>query len=133
MKEATRNQLGNSKNPYQGDTNKVLCCCSAGLLRSPTLASVLNIEHGYNTRACGIEESYALIPLSHQLLFWADEICCMDETQRQVIQTAMTMLNVPDRPIHVLNVPDIYGYGDEKLRELLLEAFNRAVEEYNYD
>ena len=47
------NRLGNSRNIYQGKDKRVLCVCSAGLLRSPTAANVLHKEFGYNTRACG--------------------------------------------------------------------------------
>ena len=48
------NRLGNSKNPYQGDFKKVLCVCSAGLLRSPTAAWVLsNAPFNFNTREIG--------------------------------------------------------------------------------
>ena len=131
MKEATRNQLGNCKNQYQGSAKRVLCVCSAGLLRSPTLAALLNKEYGFNTRACGIAESYALILLSHQLLEWADEVYCMDDEQRSVIQTSMTMLNVERTPIHVLSVRDIHGYGDEKLIDELRAAYENAQSSVN--
>ena len=42
--KSTLNQLANINNPYQGKSKKVLCLCSAGLLRSPTAANVLHRE-----------------------------------------------------------------------------------------
>ena len=74
MIKATRNQIYNVHNHYQGKTKKVLCACSAGLLRSATLQNFLIREYGYNVRNCGTDESYALIPISEALVEWADEI-----------------------------------------------------------
>jgi len=59
-----RNRIHNSSNPYQGKFKRVLCVCSAGLLRSPTTAFVLSQEpYNYNTRAAGIVDDYALVPV----------------------------------------------------------------------
>ena len=71
---AKLNQLANVGNPFQGKAKKVLCVCSAGLLRSPTLANVLHRQFGFNTRAVGYCQEYALIPISQALIWWADEI-----------------------------------------------------------
>lgn len=51
MIKGKKNQLANVGNRFQTKTKKVLCVCSAGLLRSPTLANVLNLKYGFNTRA----------------------------------------------------------------------------------
>ena len=65
-----KNALWNCKNPYQGRDKRVLCVCSAGLLRSPTIAKVL-VMNGYNTRSCGCRD-YALIQIDNVLIEWAD-------------------------------------------------------------
>lgn len=67
------NQMGAAKNPHQGTAPRILCVCSAGLLRSPTIANFL-AGKGYNTRAVGISEEYALIPMTPLLYYWADII-----------------------------------------------------------
>ena len=55
------NRLANSSNRYQGEYKRVLCVCSAGLLRSPTAALVLSQEpYNFNTRAAGLDEAFAL-------------------------------------------------------------------------
>lgn len=64
-------------NPYQGMHQKLLFCCSVGLLRSPT-AAVIATEYGYNTRSCGTS-SKALIPLSANLIVWADKIVFINQ------------------------------------------------------
>ena len=81
--KSTFNQIHNVKNEHQGDRKKVLCVCSAGLLRSPTVAHLLNQKYGYNTRACGTDISYALIPISEALIYWADEIVCVDPFEKE--------------------------------------------------
>ena len=48
------NRLHNVRNPNQGPAKRVLCLCSAVLLRSPTVAWVLGkAPYDYNTRAAG--------------------------------------------------------------------------------
>ncbi len=69
------NRLGNCNNSYQGEAKRVLCVCSAGLLRSPTAAFVLsNSPWNYNTRAAGLTPQFALIPVDKVLLTWSQEI-----------------------------------------------------------
>lgn len=48
------NRIANASNKFQGSYKRVLCVCSAGLLRSPTAALVLSKDpYNFNTRACG--------------------------------------------------------------------------------
>lgn len=122
--EATRNQMANLTNPYQGRAKKVLCVCSAGLLRSPTLASVLNQELGYNTRACGTASSFALIPISEALIHWADEIVFTDEPCKDYLTPeAHEELKLADAVQITLATPDCYNYNDPELRQKLLEQY----------
>ena len=58
---STFNKLANTRNPYQGTSKRVLCVCSAGLLRSPTIAWILsNPPFNFNTRAAGVSLEYVL-------------------------------------------------------------------------
>ena len=112
------NRKHNSKNPYQGDAKKVLCVCSAGLLRSPTAAVVLNREFGFNTRSCGYEAGFALIPLDDVLVHWADEIVVMEPYMALEIQRES-----PDTPVYCLNIKDSFPYMDENLQRLIKENY----------
>jgi len=105
------NRKHNSTNPYQGDALRVLCVCSAGLLRSPTAANVLHREYGYNTRAAGLDKSFALIAVDDVLLHWAQEIVCMDDEQAREIMT----LGYEGR-VFSLGIEDSYEYMDEELQ-----------------
>ena len=123
MSKVSRNRLGNATNPYQGDYKKVLCVCSAGLLRSPTAAWVLSRDPwNYNTRAVGYSEEYALMVLDGAHLTWADEVCVMDNTQKRVVENMMEEYGL-SKPVHVLNVDDDYAYRDPELVELLTNKF----------
>lgn len=123
MQRATRNQIQNISNPYQGSAKKVLCICSAGLLRSPTTAAILRETKGYNTRAAGLEESYALIPVTEGLLLWADSIVVMDDYQRMRVEILFNDIDYAgSKPVHVLNVPDNFAYMDEELVKIITKA-----------
>lgn len=116
MIKGTKNQLHNIRNPFQGDTKKVLTVCSAGLLRSATLQNFLIKEYGYNVRNCGTEESYALIPISEALLLWADEVVFVNEENYNRVLDDLTKLNILDK-CFVLDIPDIYIFNDSLLIE----------------
>ena len=116
------NRLHNCKNPYQGSYKKVLSVCSAGLLRSPTIAWVLSQDpYNYNTRACGIHD-YALVPLDRVLLTWADEIVCVQSDHEGVVQRLLTDYNL-NTPIVNLMIPDNFEYRDPELIEMIRRVY----------
>ncbi len=117
-----RNRLYNCKNSYQGDYKKVLCVCSAGLLRSPTTAFVLSQEpFNYNTRAAGLVEDYALIPVDDVLLEWADEIVCMNEDQQ------VELAKRTEKPIINLDIKDNFAYRENKLIKAIKTKYIAAT------
>lgn len=115
--------MANVKNPYQGDATKALCVCSAGLLRSPSIARFLNGK-GYNTRACGIAFDYALIPISHALLEWADEIHVVEEQVNELL-SCMEELNIGNKKVYVYQIPDCFGTFDPELMRRIEEEYNK--------
>lgn len=130
MSKVTRNRLGNVGNGYQGHFKKVLCVCSAGVLRSPTLAEVLSREpFNFNTRAVGTDQEFALVPIDLVHVAWADDIVVMDHAQRLIIvemqkeleEMSRGMVYYNQAPIHTLNIPDNYGYRDPALVRILTE------------
>ena len=125
-----RNRLANVGNPYQGKRKRVLCVCSAGLLRSPTAAWILsNPPFDFNTRAVGTTTEFALIPLESSHIAWADEIVVMEQYQADIVKEMQQLLddsshgfnfaNNVDKPVHVLTVPDVYGYREPELVEAM--------------
>lgn len=107
------NRMTNSGNRYQGDRKKVLCVCSAGLLRSPTAAHILSSPpFNFNTRAAGVVEDYALIHADQVLINWADVIICMEPWMEETIRSSHVAKN---KSIYCLNIKDDYPYMDDSL------------------
>ena len=122
------NQLANSKNPYQGEAKRILTVCSAGLLRSPTTAIVLYDEYGYNCRAAGIVEEYALIPVSEALIYWADEIVFMEDNHFIDFQAIWKDNNIAktvieNKEYQILNIPDCHAWNEEELRQAIVDTY----------
>lgn len=126
MIHGTRNQWYNAKNSSQGLTKKVLTVCSAGLLRSATLAHFLTKEYSYNTRNCGTVEAYALIPITGVLCCWADEIVFVNEENFKMVEADLKELNMLDK-CKVLDIPDIYNFNDPRLIQECKEQYIKAI------
>ena len=122
----TMNRLHNCGNPYQDKYKKVLCVCSAGLLRSPTAAYVLSQEpYNFNTRAAGAVADYALFPVDIVHLTWADEIVCMEKAHADVIRPMLKdVLGGSQKKIIVLGIPDKYTYRDPEMVKLIRKAYD---------
>lgn len=126
-RKITMNRLANINNRYQTDAHRVLCLCSAGLLRSPTAANVLHQELGFNTRAAGVSEEYALILADEVLLMWADEIVCVEQSVaarlHDFLADEVKYVNDIIPKITVLNIPDQFEWNNEELRSTILEQY----------
>lgn len=120
------NRLANCTNRYQGEYKRVLCVCSAGLLRSPTAAFVLSQEpYNFNTRAAGLNPEFALVPVDRVLLEWADEIVVMSAQQAEQIRAMLE----DEKPIVVLRIPDNFRYRDPELIRLIRESYDKHTKE----
>lgn len=116
------NRKHNAKNPFQGDRKKVLCVCSAGLLRSPTAAIVLAQEpFEFNTRAAGIDTDFALIPVDDVLLHWADEVVTMTREQMLKIMDMGW-----DKSVVCLDIPDEFEFMHPTLVKMIIERSGEA-------
>ncbi len=119
-------RFGVYSNMYQGDYKRVLTVCSANMLRSPTIAHVLSAEpYNFNTRSAGIA-GFALIPVTEDLLYWADEIVCADTEHAIYIRDKLMHYNF-DKPIINLEIEDIYEYRNPKLIELIKERYEQRT------
>lgn len=106
-------------NPYQGMARRVLFVCSVGLLRSPAAAEIGFSEFGWNTRSCGSDLKCALIPLSANLVAWADDIVFMkgENFHEAVILFSHTEYAEEIREkSRILNINDDFDRDDIRLR-----------------
>jgi len=116
-------------NPYQGSDKKLLFVCSAGILRSATAAN-LYAKKGFNTRSCGTHD-YALIPLSANLIAWADEIIFVNKENYLVASETFKGSPVDAMLLSkakTLNIPDNYDYNHPELIKHLEEQYESYPE-----
>jgi predicted protein tyrosine phosphatase len=113
------------RNPYQGKDRKVVFVCSMGILRSATAARIY--AHKYNTRTAGTWED-ALIPLTHLLVKWADEVVFVNKENYDMVMQFYERDIVEElkTKVKVLNIPDSY----EHMHPELVEAFKEQYENF---
>lgn len=122
----TRQRVNNAHNSFQqfDQFKRTLCVCSAGLLRSPTLAWVLSNEpYSRNTRAAGSHAAYALIPIDEVLLSWADEIVFVNEENHSRVKQGF---DLSQKKVVVLAVPDKYPYRHPELIDAIQKQLAEA-------
>lgn len=112
-------------NPYQGKDKKVLFVCSAGILRSATAARIFSDK--FNTRACGSLYS-ALIPISGELIAWADEIVFVHKENYSDVGQAYDWDSIKEKKsVLILNIPDQYAYMDTTLISKLRQQYEKEA------
>lgn len=121
------NRLANVSNRFQTPAKRVLAVCSAGLLRSPTVANVLHAEHGFNTRACGAHDEYALIRMDDVLIEWADEIVFVEKEVYDLAVSVHGSAAFEGKRLVILGLPDQYQWNDPELRSLIVKQYEDAV------
>ena len=100
------------RNPYQGTDKRVLFVCTAGILRSATAARIY--AQKYNTRCAGSHIQYALIPVTEDLLLWADEVVFM--TNENYFETNQILdMQTYIGKVRVLDIWDDYNHMDAGL------------------
>lgn len=112
------------QNPYQGQQPRWLFVCSAGLLRSPTGATMA-ARYGINARSCGSNFNYALIPCSANLVSWAEKIVFVNPENLEQLEDNFLghphLLEQIGYKQIVLNIPDNYEYMDPQLQQAFYE------------
>lgn len=104
----------------QTDQLRLVFVCSAGMLRSATGAKAF-AARGCNTRSCGTH-GFALIPLSANLIAWADRLYfAHEENWRKATATFAgngQLLGMLQDKSQVCSIPDIYDYDDPDLHAI---------------
>ena len=101
----------------QTDQPRLVFVCSAGMLRSATGAKAFAARN-CNTRSCGTND-FALIPLSANLIAWADRLYFAHMENWHKAQVTFfgngALLGMLQEKSQVCSVPDIYDYDDPSL------------------
>jgi predicted protein tyrosine phosphatase len=105
---------------------KVLFVCDANRLRSPTAESVFSGYPGIEVKSAGVGKE-ATVPVSPDLLEWADLIFVMEKRHRNIIQSKFKEIYQRKRII-CLYIPDDFEFMDPELIGLLEEKVTPYLE-----
>jgi len=104
---------------------KVLFICSQNRLRSPTAEQRFADWPGVETASAGTDRE-AGVPVSPELLHWADLICVMEPAHRKKLSSRFRSA-LANKHIVCLHIPDEYEYMDPALIKLLDESVIRYL------
>lgn len=107
---------------------RVLFICSQNRLRSPTAEQVFSNRPGFEVASAGLSPE-AEVPVTSDLVEWADTIFVMQEAHRRKLR-AKFGAQLKTQQVVCLDIPDLYGYMDPELVSLLEKKvgpyFNRS-------
>lgn len=110
-------------NQYQTGAKRLVFVCSVGMLRSPT-AQIVASQMGHNARACGSDAERALIPLSANLIEWADKIVFLNfenfEESLKVFNGTGFDDTIKEKKV-IWNIDDDFSWGDNILFRILTD------------
>jgi predicted protein tyrosine phosphatase len=96
---------------------KLLFVCSQNKLRSPTAEHHFSLVEGLETASAGTNRS-AEIPLSADLVEWADIVFCMEHTHAERVRSRFGK-HLKAARVVVLDIPDKYEFMDPDLVRIL--------------
>ena len=100
-------------------TQKVLFICDANRLRSPTAEAIFTAGANFEVKSAGLA-AQATLPVTTELLEWADLIFVMEKRHRNSIRSRFKEIYQRKRII-CLYIPDDFEFMDPSLIELLEE------------
>lgn len=96
---------------------RVLFVCSQNKLRSPTAEQVFSDRSGFEVASAGTDRSSG-VPVSAELIEWADIIFVMERTHRNKLTKAFRA-HLKNKRVICLDIRDEYDYMDPVLIRLL--------------
>ena len=106
----------------------VLFVCSRNQWRSPTAEKVFGRRGDLLVRSAGLASS-ARVRLGDAHLAWADIVFVMEESHREQLRERHRAAT-RGKPVHVLDIPDEYGFMNEELVAILEAAVTPILEGY---
>jgi predicted protein tyrosine phosphatase len=95
----------------------VLFICSQNRLRSPTAEQVFRDRTGFEVASAGLNNE-AEVPVSPELIEWADLIFVMESSHRSKLSRKFAP-QLKSKRVICLDIPDEYEYMDPVLVKLL--------------
>jgi predicted protein tyrosine phosphatase len=103
----------------------ILFVCGRGRQRSPTAEQIFAERRDLETASAGIS-SDADIPLTSELVEWADVIFVMEKAQRTKLQKRFRA-SLKSKRVVCLDIPDRYAFMDPALVRLLEAKVSRLL------
>jgi predicted protein tyrosine phosphatase len=110
---------------------KVLFVCTQNRFRSVTAEHLYRSRTDLEVRSAGVAAG-AKMPLTAELLGWADVVFVFEKRQRNIIHKRFPELYAA-KTIHCLYVPDEFDYMSPALVVLLEERLERYLGKANND
>lgn len=101
----------------EGLPTNVLFVCSRNQWRSPTAEQIFRDHPALSVRSAGTSAS-ARHRVSANDVEWADVVLVMEKKHRTRLREEFGDV-LGDRPVHVLDIPDEYGFMDPELVDVL--------------
>jgi predicted protein tyrosine phosphatase len=97
---------------------RILFVCTANVDRSPTAEDLYRGDRRYEVRSAGVAP-FATVPLTRDLLLWADRVFVMNEREDQ--HRTLIRIRFPDvdRPVVDLDIEDRWPRGHAELVALI--------------
>ena len=95
----------------------ILFVCSQNKLRSPTAEAIFAEKEGFEVLSAGLNND-ADIPLTNELVEWANTIFVMEKAQRNKLRKKFKKF-LNKQKIICLDIPDDYEYMEPQLVEIL--------------
>lgn len=105
---------------------KLLFVCGQNRLRSPTAEHMFASRAGLETMSAGLNNE-AAVPLSLELIEWADIIFVMEKTHRHKLSKKFKAY-LKNKRLICLDIPDKYEYMEPRLVKLLEQRVGRLLE-----
>ncbi|MGI2908304.1 low molecular weight protein tyrosine phosphatase family protein [Tolypothrix sp. VBCCA 56010] len=96
---------------------KLLFLCSQNRLRSPTAEAVFFEYEGLEVESAGLDR-YAEIPVSTEMIEWADIIFVMEKSHRNKLSKNFQPF-LKNKKVICLDIPDDFEYMEPALINLL--------------
>ncbi|WP_028579572.1 low molecular weight protein tyrosine phosphatase family protein [Desulfogranum japonicum] len=102
----------------------ILFICSQNKLRSPTAETIFSDKEGFDVLSAGLNND-AEIPLTKELVEWAETIFVMEKSQKNKLQKKFRKSLNKQRVI-CLDIPDDYEY----MQPELVTIFNSKLDNF---
>jgi predicted protein tyrosine phosphatase len=106
-------------------TLKLLFVCTANIDRSPTGENIFKSQPGFEAKSAGTLENYATVPLSRELIDWADVIFCMERQHRSCV---LKISRKAAKKTVVLDIQDQYYWNQPELVSLIKDKVSKYLQ-----